>query len=63
MAAESPKSILGYVSGYLKQTLRTHAEAEQDNRKQNASVEVREPEISGDPQSNPGAARRAANKK
>jgi len=43
MAAESPKPIRGYVSAYLKQTLRTHAEAEQDNREQNASVEVREP--------------------
>jgi hypothetical protein len=63
MAAGSPKLILGYVSAYLKQTLRTHAEAEQDNREQNASVEVGEPEISSDPQSNRGAARWAANRK
>ncbi len=41
---DSKKTILGYVSAYLKQTPRTYAEAERDHRAQKAWAETGEPE-------------------
>ena len=55
---DSKKTILGYVSAYLNQTLREFAEAEREYRMQNG-----EPEVSGDSQSNLAAPRPAANEK
>jgi hypothetical protein len=64
MAEESPKkTVLGYVSAYLKQTLRTYAEAEQDRRAQNPWPEIRDTEVAADFETSPGAAHSAANEK
>jgi hypothetical protein len=64
MAAESPKkTILGYVSAYLKQTPRTYAEAERDHQGQNAGAETSPSAVSLDSRSNPSKPRSAANEK
>jgi hypothetical protein len=47
----SKKTIIGYVSAYLKQEPRTYAEAERDRQAQNTRIETGEPAVSRDSQS------------
>jgi len=64
MAEKGPgKTIRGYISSYLKQTPRTYAEVEQDQRTINARIETGESEIAVASQSTADAPRRPANEK
>jgi hypothetical protein len=64
MAEQSQKkTILGYVSAYLKQTPRTYAEAERDQEIVNAPPDAKVSDVSPDLQSNPDAVNPAANEK
>jgi hypothetical protein len=64
MAEKGPgEIILGYISSYLKQTPRTYAEVERDQRIMNSRVETGESEISVASQSAAAGPRRPANEK
>jgi len=64
MAERGPtKTIIGYVSAYLKQEPRTYAEAERDRQAQNSPAEIEEPEVPRASQSTTRASRPVANDK